>query len=58
MHTKLFITIAAAVVVAAVVSYIIIEWLRSQSDVQQLAVSAPKGEIGFAALMKKDDPKA
>jgi hypothetical protein len=58
MHWKLFATIAGAVVVAAVLSYVIIGRLRSHRDVPQLAVSAPKGEIGFAALMKKDDPKA
>jgi hypothetical protein len=51
MHWKLFATIAAAVVAAAVISYLIIRWLHS-SAMPQLAGVGPKREIGFAAMMK------
>jgi hypothetical protein len=55
MHWKLFATIAAAVVVAAVVAYLIIRWLRS-FEMPQLSGTGPKREIGFAAMMKQPAP--
>lgn len=53
MHWKLFATIAAAVIVAAVVAYLIIQWLRSL-EMPQLCVAGDRREIGFGAMMKAD----
>jgi hypothetical protein len=53
MHTKLFVTIAAAIVLGGLALYVIIAWLRQQEQKVLALAFQPKGEIGFAAIAKQ-----
>ncbi|HXR04920.1 MAG TPA: hypothetical protein VN836_09460 [Verrucomicrobiae bacterium] len=53
MHTKLFVTITAAIVVGVVVAYAIIACLRHYEQKLLSRMIQPKGEIGFAAIAKQ-----
>ena len=53
MNTRLFITLSAAIVFGSVVAYAIITWLRQQAQQPVLATIQPRGEVGFAAIMKQ-----
>jgi len=53
MNGRLFITLLAAIVCGVVASYAIITWLRQREQKLMLQSIQPKGEIGFAAVMKQ-----
>jgi hypothetical protein len=55
MHTKLFVTIAAAIICALVTSYIIIRWMRSREEGVSTLPGSQKREIGFAAVLKDQE---
>ncbi|MDR3456020.1 MAG: hypothetical protein P4N60_01130 [Verrucomicrobiae bacterium] len=53
MSGRLFFTLLAAIVCGAVASYVIINWLRQREQKLMMQTIQPKGEIGFAAVMKQ-----
>jgi hypothetical protein len=52
MNGKLFFTLLAAIVCGSVLSYVIISCLRKREQELSLESERPRGEIGFAAMMK------
>jgi len=53
MNGRLFLTLSVAIACGAVASYAIITWLRWQEQKSLLQPGQPKGEIGFAAIMRQ-----
>ena len=53
MHTRLFVTVSAAIVVGLLVAYAVIIWHRNQMQKLLVRATQAKGEIGFAAITKQ-----
>jgi hypothetical protein len=58
MNGKLFFTLSAAIVFGAVVSYAIITLFRRHEQKMLMQPVRPRGEIGFAAIMKQREAMA
>lgn len=53
MNGKLFLTLSAAIVFGGVILFYLLKWLREAEEQTALARIQPKGQIGFAAIMKQ-----